>query len=135
MKWVSLAIVYIAVATGISTVAGQDRVARTPGSASQNAAISTSQAQAAIERAAAANKFVFIFFWKEQNQQTDKAWNILQPTVAKMADQAETVSIQTTNTGGKGGRRSLRRQPLSHAFSTGDCSCGAVTKAFTSVTR
>ena len=50
-----------------------------------------------MDRAAAAQKYVFLFFWKEKNPQTDKAWSVLQPAVAKMADSAEVVSIQITD--------------------------------------
>ncbi len=131
MKWSSLVIVGIVLATGITSTMGQDRVARTPTGASQAAANNPSQAQAAIERAAAANKFVFVFFWKEQNQQTDKAWNILQPAVAKMADQADVVSIQTTNSAEKSviDRFGASRSPLPLVLAIAPC--GAVTKAFT----
>jgi hypothetical protein len=116
---------------GISTTMGQDRVARTPTGASQAAANNPSQAQAAIERAAAANKYMFVFFWKEQNQQTDKAWNILQPMVSKMTDQAEAVSIQTTNSAEKAvvDRFGASRSPLPMVLAIAPC--GAVTKAFT----
>ena len=42
-------------------------------------------------------KYVFLFFWKEKNPQTDKAWNVLQPAVANMAGSAEVASIQITD--------------------------------------
>jgi len=131
MKRFSLVIVSVILAVGISSAVGQDRVARTSTGASQAAVNNPSQAQAAIAQTAAANKFMFIFFWKEQNQQTDKVWNILQPTVAKMADQADTVSIQTTNPAEKAivDRFGASRAPMPLVLAIAPC--GAITKAFT----
>jgi hypothetical protein len=131
MKWVSVVIVGVVMAVCVSTTVGQDRVARTSTGASQAAVNNPSQAQAAIAQAAAANKFMFIFFWKDQNQQTDKVWNILQPTVAKMADQADTVSIQTTNPAEKAivDRFGASRAPMPLVLAIAPC--GAITKAFT----
>jgi hypothetical protein len=131
MKWASLTIVCISVAISVSMAAGQDRVARTSTGASQAAANNPSQAQAAMAQAAAANKFMFILFWKDQNQQTDKAFNILQPAVTKMADQAELVSIQTTNPAEKAivDRFGASRSPMPLVLAIAPC--GAVTKAFT----
>lgn len=131
MKRFSLVIVGVVLAVGISTAVGQDRVARTPTDAFQNAGNNLSQAQAAITQAAAANKFIFIFFWKEQNQQTDKAWGVLQPAVAKMADQADTVSIQTTNPAEKAivDRFGASRAPMPLVLAIAPT--GAITKAFT----
>ena len=50
-----------------------------------------------MDRAAAAQKYVFLFFWKEKSPQTDKAWSVLQPAMAKMADWADVVAIQITD--------------------------------------
>jgi hypothetical protein len=131
MKRVFLTIVCIVMAVSISSAAGQDRVARAPTGATGVAANNPSQAQAVIAQAAQANKFVFIFFWKDQNQQTDKAWGILQPLAAKMADQAEIVSIQTTNPAEKAvvDRYGASRAPMPLVMAVAPC--GAITKAFT----
>jgi hypothetical protein len=133
MKWSSLVVVCVVLVMGISTTMGQDRVARTPTGASQAAANNPSQAQAAMAQAAAANKYTIIFFWKDKNQQTDKAWGLLQPAVAKMADQAEVVSIQTTDSAEKAivDRFGASRSPLPLIMAIAPC--GAVTKAFTGV--
>ncbi len=130
MKWISLAIVGVVLAAGISTALSQEYVARTPPGAFQGAANNASQAQAAIAQAAAANKYLFIFFWKEQNQQTDKAWNILQPAIANMAGQADIVSIQTTNPAEKAvvERYGVSRAPMPLVLAIAPC--GAITKAF-----
>jgi len=44
---------------------------------------------AAIQRAAAADKYLFVFFWREKSQQADAMWNALQPAMSKVADRAE----------------------------------------------
>jgi hypothetical protein len=131
MKRIPIAIVCIVLALGISSAMGEERVARTPTGALQSAADNTSQGQAAIQRAAAANKYVFIFFWNVQNQQTDKAWTVLQSVVNKMADQADVVSIQTTNSTEKTvvDRYGVSRAPIPLVMAVAPC--GAITKAFT----
>ncbi len=85
----------------------------------------------AIERAATANKFTFVFFWKEKNQKTDQAWNVLQPAASKMSDWAEVTTIKVTDPAEKDlvARFDVSRapMPLVLAIAPG----GAVTKAFT----
>jgi hypothetical protein len=130
MKRIPIAIVCIVLALGISSAMGQDRVARTPVGALQSAADNSSQGQAAIQRAAAANKYLFIFFWNVQNQQTDKAWTTLQSVMNKITDQADVVSIQTTNPAEKSvvDRFGVSRAPMPLVMAVAPC--GAITKAF-----
>jgi hypothetical protein len=130
MKQIPIVIVCIVLALGISTATGQDRVARTPVGALQSAVDNPSQGQAAIQRAAASNKYVFIFFWNVQNQQSDKAWTVLQSVSNKMADQVDIVSIQTTNPAEKAvvDRYGVSRAPMPLVMAIAPC--GAITKAF-----
>ena len=95
------------------------------------AAANVSQAQAAMDRAAAAQKYVFLFFWKDKNPQTDKAWSVLQPAVAKLADSAEVVSIQITDPAEKQivDQYDVSRAPMPLVLAVAPC--GAITKAFT----
>jgi hypothetical protein len=90
-----------------------------------------SQGQAVIDRAATAQKYVFLFFWKDKNPQTDKAWNVLQPAVANMADSAEVVSIQSTDPAEKQivDKYGVSRAPMPLVLAVAPC--GAITKAFT----
>ena len=68
MKWISLPTIALAATIGAAMATAQDRVARgglpnrprPPGA-------SVSQAQTAIDRAAAAGKYVFIFFYSGQD--------------------------------------------------------------------
>ena len=97
----------------------------------QAAAANVSQAQTAINRAAAAHKYVFLFFWKEKTPQTDKAWGVLQPAAARMVDSAELVSIQITNPAEKRivDKYDVTRAPMPLVLAVAPC--GAITKAFT----
>jgi hypothetical protein len=90
-----------------------------------------SQGQAVMDRAAAAQKYVFLFCWKDKNPQTDKAWGVLQPAVANMANSAEVASIQITDPTEKKivDKYGLTRAPMPLVLAIAPC--GAITKAFT----
>ena len=98
-----------------------------------NRAISSrgSAGQAALEQAAAANKFAFVFFWKDRSPQTDKAWATLQPLAAKMADAAVVAAVQVTDPKEKQlvTHYGVDRAPLPLVLAIAPC--GAITKAFT----
>ena len=93
---------------------------------------SQSEAAAALDRAAAAQKFAFVFFWKEQNPQTDRAWGVLQAAAGKMSDWADVVAVQATDPAEKPlvDRFGTSRAPMPLVLAVAPC--GAVTKAFTS---
>lgn len=97
----------------------------------QAATANVSQGQAAMDRAAAAQKYVFLFFWKDKNPQTDKAWNVLQPAMANMADSAEAVSIQATDPAEKRivDKYGVSRAPMPLVLAIAPC--GAITRTFT----
>ena len=105
---------------------GRAQVLARPAAAGQ-----VSQGSAAIERAAAAQKFIFVLFWKEKNQQTDRAWSVLQPAAAKMTQWAEVAAVQVTDPAEQElvARYDLSRAPLPLVMSIAPC--GAITKAFT----
>jgi hypothetical protein len=107
-----------------ATVAmAQNRVPSTQPAAS-------SQAQTVIERAAAANKYVFILFWNQKNQQTDKAFETLQAAMTKMADKADMVSVQIADPAEKKliDKYGVNRAPMPLVVAIAPC--GAITKAF-----
>ncbi|MCU0872892.1 MAG: hypothetical protein MUE50_11190 [Pirellulaceae bacterium] len=116
-----------------SAVVAQDglRTARLPDS--RAASGGQSEAAAALDRAAAASKFTFVFFWKEKNSQTDRAWSVLQAASGKMSDWAEVVAVQATDPAEKPlvDRFGTSRAPMPLVLAVAPC--GAVTKAFTSV--
>lgn len=90
-----------------------------------------SAAQAALEQAAAANKYAFVFFWKDRNPQTDRAWAVLQPLAAKMADAAVIAAVQVSDPNEKQlvAHYGVDRAPLPLVMAIAPC--GAITKAFT----
>jgi hypothetical protein len=114
----------------VAVATAQDRVASTPSATGQSAA-NTSQAQAAIDRAVAAKKYVFLFFWKEKNQQTDTVWGILQPASGKVAGLADVVSIHATDPAEKRivDKYGATRAPMPLVLAVAPN--GAITKAFT----
>jgi hypothetical protein len=90
-----------------------------------------SPGQAAINKAASGQKYIFILFWKDRDPKTIAAQAVVEATVAKVANLAESVMIQTTEPTElpivekfKVGRSPM---PLVIAVSP----CGAITKYFT----
>jgi hypothetical protein len=91
----------------------------------------TSEAQAAIDRAAKANKYVFLFFWKDKGDKTDKAWGLVQTAIAKMADKADVVAIQISDPAEKKvvDKYGASRAPMPTVLAVAPS--GPVTKGFT----
>jgi hypothetical protein len=51
----------------------------------------------AIDAAARNNKYLFIFFWKTNDQQSRNMYGVFQSAMGKMAQSADTIGIQTTD--------------------------------------
>lgn len=121
MRAFQLAIAAAILAVGATAITAQE----------QATGANASQGQAAIDRAAAAQKYVFLFCWKDKNPQTDRAWSVLQPAVANMADLAEAASIQITDPAEKTivDKYGLTRAPMPLVLAIAPC--GAITKGFT----
>lgn len=83
---------------GVAVAVAQDRTAASRSGTDQAA---TSATQEAMAQAAAAKKYVFLFFWKDQSAQLDKAWEALKPAIANMADRAVFISVRITNSAEK----------------------------------
>ena len=73
MRTLHLAIIAAILVVGATALTAQE----------QATGANVSPGQAVIDRAAAAQKYVFLFCWKDKNPQTDKAWSVLQPAVAR----------------------------------------------------
>ena len=93
MKRFLTKVVVVVLAAGVSAVAAQDRVARTPSGASEAQAQRVSQGQAAIDRAAAAQKYIFIFFYAGQDSHTSAMKGVFDTAMAKMTDRADATAI------------------------------------------
>jgi hypothetical protein len=66
--------------------------AETPANDAENA--KASPGAAALRKAAKDNKYLFIFFWKENTEHSRAMRGVFQAAVAKMTDKAEPVEIQ-----------------------------------------
>ncbi len=88
-----------------------------------------SPGEAAIQKAAAANKYAFVFFWKEKDERTDQAWGALKTAAAKSADRADVVAVKATDPAEKTlvERYQMTRAPLPMVLAIAPC--GAITKA------
>ena len=120
------------VAVGIaSTAAGQDRFGSAAANDGQANARAASPGLAAVERAAAARKFIFVFFWKEKNARTDKAWSVLEPAAGKLAEWADLLAVRVTDPAEKQlvARYDVSRAPMPLVLVIAPC--GAVTKGLT----
>jgi hypothetical protein len=116
-----------------SAAVAQDglRTARAPDVRGSVAAPSAAAAQ--LERAASAQKFAFVFFWKEQTPQTDKAWAVLQAAAGQMPGSMDVVAVHTADPAEKAvvERFGASRAPSPLVLAVAPC--GAVTKGFTGV--
>jgi len=88
------------------------------------------QGMAAIQKAAAAHKYLFVFFWKEKNQQTDAMWSVFSATVGKLSDWADGIAVRVDDPAEKPvvDRFNVSRAPM--PFVVAMAANGAVTKAF-----
>jgi hypothetical protein len=127
-----LGTIFVVILAGSSTVrAGQERAANPPSARDKGAATKVSPGQAAMDRAAAAKKYVFLFFWKENGEQTDKAWSVFKPAAAKLAKSADVVPIQIADTAEKPivEKYGVDRAPMPLVLAIAPC--GAITNSFT----
>jgi len=77
-----------AVVVGVSAA-----MAQSPYRTQQPAAQPTSKGMTAIQQAAAANKYLFVFFWRENSQQTGAMWSVFKSATSQLADRADSVSV------------------------------------------
>jgi hypothetical protein len=57
----------------------------------------TSKGLEALQRAAAADKYLFVFFWQEKSQQTNAMWGVFHNAMSKLADRADSVAINLSD--------------------------------------
>lgn len=88
---------FLAVAAIVVASSDSAAVAQSRNGAQQPDRQNTSKGMAAIQRAASADKYLFVFFWKEKSQQTDAMWSVLQSAMSKAADRAESVAVNVTD--------------------------------------
>ena len=114
----------------IVVMTGAVAVAQSPYGAQQLAPQTASKGMAAIQHAAAAGKYLFVFFWRERDQQTDAMWSTFQSAMGKVADRAESAVVNVSDPAEKPlvDKFGLDRSPmpLVLAFAPN----GAITKGF-----
>jgi hypothetical protein len=86
-------VVAVVLAVGVSAVAAQDRVAHAPSAPNEAQAASVSHGRAALDRAEAAQKYLFIFFYAGQDSQTSTMKGVFDKATAKMTDRADATAI------------------------------------------
>ena len=96
----------------------------------QQAYSTTGKGIAAMQHAATAGKYLFVFFWRERSQQTDAAWSTFQSAVGKVADRAESVAINVSEPAEKSmvDKFGVDRSPLPVVLALAPN--GAITKGF-----
>jgi hypothetical protein len=131
MKCFHLASTVVLLAISTIQATAQDRIARTPTPKDQTAGATVSQTQAAIDQAAADQKYSLIFFWRDKSANTDKAWSSFSSAATRMADSATVVSVQITDPAEKQivDRFGVARSAMPMVLAVAPC--GAITKGFT----
>ena len=121
MRLVLVALGSTAIGLGAATHAAAAEPAGQPAAASPGAT--------AIEKAAKDNKYLFIFFWREDTQPSRVMRGGFQAAMAKMADKAQTVEIQVADAAEAAivARYNVSRAPMPLILAIGPN--GAVTKA------
>jgi hypothetical protein len=81
----------------ISVVAASATFAQSISPTQETTAQSASKGLTALQQAASTGKYLFVFFWKDTNQQTDAMWGVLQSVMRKAGDRAESVAVNVTD--------------------------------------
>ena len=75
----------------------------------------------AVKAAAKNHKYLFIYFWRDDTQQTREMRGVFQTALAKLADRADPFEIQVGSTAEKKLCGASRREPLADAVRSGHC--------------
>ena len=124
-KSIFLAVAAIGVVAVVSAA-----VAQSPNAAQQPASQTTSKGLNAIDRSAAADKYLFVFFWREKSQQTSTMWGVFQTATSKLTDRADAVAINVLDPAEKpmAAKFGTDRSPLPLVLALAPN--GAITKGF-----
>ena len=87
--------------------------------ASRTVSPSTSKGLAAIDTAARDGKYLFIFFWKANDEQSRTMYGVFQSAMNKWAESANSIGIQGDRSQREADCRQARRQPCPHAAGRG----------------
>ena len=90
-KVMFLGVAAMAVFAGVSAV-----VAQSP-NGTPSALQTASKGIGAMQRAAAADKYLFVFFWTEKSQQMSTMWSVFQTATGKLANRADSMAINVAD--------------------------------------
>ncbi len=109
---------------------GQAQTSRRYSVASRVVTPNSSQGQAAMDAAARDGQYLFVFFWKANDKQTQAMRGVFQSTLTQWSESASSVSIQITDPNEKSlvARFGVRRAPMPLVVAVAPS--GAITKAF-----
>ena len=98
--------------------------------ASRTASPSTSKGLTAIDSAAQGNKYLFIFFWKENDDQSRNMFGVFQSTMNKWAESTDSIGVNVTDPSEKAvvDRFGVSRAPMPLVVAMAPN--GAITKGF-----
>lgn len=85
----AVAMVLAALCLACSPVAGAERLTPAPAVSSRGVA--------AMDSASQGGKYLFIYFWKENDRQTKSMYGVFQNATGKMAEAADSVSVNITD--------------------------------------
>ena len=124
-KLITLGIATLVVVAGVSA-----SLAQSPARTQEPVPQPAGKGMVAIQHAAGAGRYLFVFFWKEKSQQTDAMWDVFQSTMNKVTDRAEVVAIHTPDPAERAivARFGIDRSPLPLVLAIAPN--GAITKGF-----
>lgn len=110
--------------------AGSGAVAPTPAAAPVQAAVPLSPAATAISEAAQANKFIFMFFYRAEDEATQAARTAFDAAMEKLADRANAAAVNITDPQERAlvAKYQLTRSPMPLVLALAPT--GAVTRSF-----
>ncbi|MEN6493971.1 MAG: hypothetical protein ABFD16_06745 [Thermoguttaceae bacterium] len=114
-KWAVVVILVVVVVAGLSLAASQGmrrsgassqattattqtaRAKTATTSASRQTAQGTEAGIAAMDKAAEAKRYLFAFFWKEEDEQTAAMKKVFEAAMAQVSDRADAIAVQITD--------------------------------------
>jgi hypothetical protein len=122
--------IFLGIAAIVVVACGSAAMAQSPYGGQQPTPQAASKGMAAMRRAAAADKYLFIFFWREKNRQTDAMWSVLQSAMSKSTDRAESTAVKVSDPAEKAvvSKFGVDRSPLPLVLALAPN--GAITKGF-----
>lgn len=118
---------FLVVAAIVVVADASATLAQSPYGAAPQAA---SKGMTALQSAAGANRYLFVFFWRDKGQQTDATWSVLQSAMNKFADRADSVALNVSDPAEKSlvTKYGVERAPLPLVLAFAPN--GAITKGF-----